>query len=541
MYFNALRGQEGRLLVGGNNRGSFWLTANGLDGDPSGFAMRADRICPAGVPGADHLSTTRIGYGLGIDADSANPVLYKHGRINAVIGDTQTGTGIFRSVDGGVTWRKISMTTSDPDALHMDNHAYQDVRAINGDSRTFGRVYFSTGNGSGAIRWGEMITNQITNAAELVSKIELDKMIEYAESYLDNAKNTISLQEAIDAASALIIDEAASQAQIDAMINALEEAVYLSSYILITGTGRKQLEDALAEGNVILATPSNFGISSGNTLIVPQGSILRVTTALNIRHDAELVIEGTLVVAESGRINNDGSSNSGGGTITIREGGKLENYGYVENVSGSSIYNFGAIENNGRFEVRARTKLIDGGKLIANKPFNIHKDAIYFTIFSSTGAAALNALLADRDVILTTPGNYGITSGNSLVIPAERTLIVTTTLNVRRDANLVIEGTLIVLEGARLNNDGSSAGGGTITIGASGRLENSGHVENVSNSFVYNYGTIVNNGRFEVRVRATFINEGEIIANSPLNIHSGAIIIKPEPPETEPPETEPEP
>jgi len=226
MYFNALRGREGELLVGGADLGSFKISVTNLDGAPAAWNVTSVRITPSGGASATNTSTHRIGYGLGVNADAENVALYRYGRINAVNGNTQTGTGIFRSVDGGATWRKISKTSSNPDALNMDNHSYQDVRAINGDARTFGRVYFSTGNGTGAFRWGEMITELLKSP--ISDKVGLELALRAAEGFLDNADLSEYPQEFIDAlilavgdAIDIIGDEDADQAAVDMAIAAL--------------------------------------------------------------------------------------------------------------------------------------------------------------------------------------------------------------------------------------------------------------------------------------------------------------------------------
>ncbi|MCL2427140.1 MAG: endo-1,4-beta-xylanase [Oscillospiraceae bacterium] len=132
-------------------------------------------------------------------------------------------------------------------------------------------------------------------------------------------------------------------------------------------------------------------------------------------------------------------------------------------------------------------------------------------------------LEAGKTVTLQTRGNLGIFEQHSpFVVPAGSTLIIETTLNVQRDAKLIIEGTVIVLDGGRINNQGNNS---SIIIAEGGILVNDGHVENVSGSAVTNYGTIINNARFEVRARATLTNEGVIMPNNALNIHRDAIII----------------
>jgi len=145
-------------------------------------------------------------------------------------------------------------------------------------------------------------------------------------------------------------------------------------------------------------------------------------------------------------------------------------------------------------------------------------------VFTGSNPSTLDTMLGEGDVTLSTPGNLGIFAHHGpLLIPAGRTLVVTTALNIQRDAELIIEGTLIVSEGARINNQGSAAGGGTIVIAGSGELVNYGHVENVTNSAVVNYGTIVNNGRFEVRAGTVFHNCG--VVEGALNIHRNAIMV----------------
>jgi len=160
------------------------------------------------------------------------------------------------------------------------------------------------------------------------------------------------------------------------------------------------------------------------------------------------------------------------------------------------------------------------------------------TIFAGTSPSQMNALLAEGNVNLTTPGSggYGIAANNTLVIPEGRTLYVSTILNVRRGGTLRIEGTLVILEGGRMNNDGHpTSGGGTIEIAEDGRLINYGYVESISNSFIFNYGIITNNGttgnlgRFEVRANTTFVGPGTVDGSRALNIHRDAIRTVPTP------------
>jgi len=146
------------------------------------------------------------------------------------------------------------------------------------------------------------------------------------------------------------------------------------------------------------------------------------------------------------------------------------------------------------------------------------------TVFTGTNPRNLDAVLEIGDTILRTPNNLGIFAQHSpLVVPAGSTLFIATTLNIHRDAELIIEGTVVVLPGGRINNQGSPNGGGTIIIAPGGTLENNGHVENVSNSRMFNNGTIINNARFEVRAGVTFL-QGNVVENAPININRSAIL-----------------
>jgi len=146
-------------------------------------------------------------------------------------------------------------------------------------------------------------------------------------------------------------------------------------------------------------------------------------------------------------------------------------------------------------------------------------------VFTGSNPEHLRALLAEGDAIVATPGNLGIFLHHSqFVVPAGRTLIVRTRLNIQGAAELVINGTLIVEEGGRVNNQGGPYGG-TITVAPGGEFVNNGHVENVTNSTVMNRGTIINNARFEVRANTTLCYcDGYILGTTPLNIHRYAIL-----------------
>jgi hypothetical protein len=105
--------------------------------------------------------------------------------------------------------------------------------------------------------------------------------------------------------------------------------------------------------------------------VVPEGRTLILRSPLNIGAGAELIIEGTVLVARpNGRLNNQGA----GSTITIAEGGRLINNRHVENVTGSVLINDGIIVNHERFEVRAGVEFQQG--LVEGVPLNIHPNAI---------------------------------------------------------------------------------------------------------------------------------------------------------------------
>jgi len=140
-----------------------------------------------------------------------------------------------------------------------------------------------------------------------------------------------------------------------------------------SGTNPKSLRNLLTEGNVILSTISNLGIFVHHSpFVIPEGRTLTVTTALNVQGNAELIVEGTLVVAPGGRINNQGGA---GGTIRIAPGGTLINYGHIENVTNSTFANNGTVVNNARIEVRAGVTFYDRGIIMGPSLLNIHRNA----------------------------------------------------------------------------------------------------------------------------------------------------------------------
>ncbi|MCL2425200.1 MAG: S8 family serine peptidase [Oscillospiraceae bacterium] len=145
------------------------------------------------------------------------------------------------------------------------------------------------------------------------------------------------------------------------------------------GTNPNRLTELLAVTDVVLTTRGNLGIfAQHGQFVIPEGRTLTVDTALNIHRDATLVVEGTLVISGSGRLNNQGV----GSNIVIADTGRLVVNGWVENVSGSRITNAGEIEiaSTGRLNVRANVSfcLEECGTVdnTAEGIFNVHRDAI---------------------------------------------------------------------------------------------------------------------------------------------------------------------
>jgi len=164
---------------------------------------------------------------------------------------------------------------------------------------------------------------------------------------------------------------------------------------VFTGSNPANLQAALLRGeDAVVAVSGNLGIFEQHSpFVIPEGRTLVVATTLNVQGNARLVIEGTLAVADGGRINNQGGP--AGGTIVIAEGGILINNGHVENVTNSGVLNLGTIINNNRFEVRANTWWFNAGTIEGSNPINIHRDAIVVT---------LDALIA---VISSAPAEQG--------------------------------------------------------------------------------------------------------------------------------------
>ena len=199
-------------------------------------------------------------------------------------------------------------------------------------------------------------------------------------------------------------------------------------------------------------------------------------------------------------------------------------------VSGTSISEDGVLtvapfETAQRLRIRATSTVDPSVYGIAVMDVEIDSSLELADTFDGTNPRNLNALLEQGyDVILQTPNNLGIFAQHSpLVVPEGTTLFVASTLNIQRDAELIIKGRVVVLDGGRINNQGGT-GGGTITVAPTGTLFNAGWVENVTNSTIANNGTIINDGRFEIRAGVTFYDLGDVEGQNPLNINRNAIV-----------------
>jgi photosystem II stability/assembly factor-like uncharacterized protein len=109
----------GKIAAVPGHEGEFWIIANGalLHSVNSGASVSVD---------AD-VSAELLGFGMAAPG-RATPALFMAGKVATV-------EGLFRSDDAGATWVRIS----------DDQHGFGEMRAITGDPRIFGRVYFGTG------------------------------------------------------------------------------------------------------------------------------------------------------------------------------------------------------------------------------------------------------------------------------------------------------------------------------------------------------------------------------------------------------------
>jgi len=141
--------------------------------------------------------------------------------------------------------------------------------------------------------------------------------------------------------------------------------------VAFSGSNPNTLRELLTQQDVVLKTAGNLGIFAHHSpFVIPEGRTLTVASTLNVQGNAELIVEGTLVVREGGRVNNQGGA---GGTIIIAPSGVLRNNGHIENVTNSAVMNYGTIVNSARFEVRAGTTLHNCG--VVEGTLNIHRNA----------------------------------------------------------------------------------------------------------------------------------------------------------------------
>ncbi|MCL2424898.1 MAG: metallophosphoesterase, partial [Oscillospiraceae bacterium] len=149
-----------------------------------------------------------------------------------------------------------------------------------------------------------------------------------------------------------------------------------------TGSNPNNLLAQLQTRDAVLNTRGNLGIFANHgSFTIPAGRTLTVETALNIHRGAELIVEGTLIIAAGGRLNNQGV----GSKITIAYGGELIVYGWVENVSGSTFTSAGEIIINDTARVNIRAGVFfcieEYGIVTVHSPgiLNINRDAIRIT------------------------------------------------------------------------------------------------------------------------------------------------------------------
>jgi hypothetical protein len=138
---------------------------------------------------------------------------------------------------------------------------------------------------------------------------------------------------------------------------ALIEYGPIPKLLVFTGNSPNALMNMLQDGDVVLRTAGNLGIFAHHAdFYIPEGRTLIIETTLNVHRGADLRVYGTLVIAESGRLNNQGGADGAlRSRITVASDGILINHGRVENVTGSVISNCGAIINTGGFNIRAGT------------------------------------------------------------------------------------------------------------------------------------------------------------------------------------------
>jgi len=192
----------------------------------------------------------------------------------------------------------------------------------------------------------------------------------------------------------------------------LASAVSSGGPVEFTGDSPRQLQALLNDGNDVVLATRNLGIFEQHSpLIVPDGVTLYVRTILNIQNRGELLISGTVVILDGGRVNNQGTGD--GGTITIEENATLVNNGMFENTARSTLINRGTIYNYGDFDVRGVAyNYGDIYNNIGSRRLLIDRSAV----FTNNGKVENRAYVHNRGRIYNENGSNFINYGGSRFI-----------------------------------------------------------------------------------------------------------------------------
>lgn len=227
---------------------------------------------------------------------------------------------------------------------------------------------------------GENFVNPVADAIALIEVASPVEITVMRANDISEARKAVAITERLNALPgiagldvALIVSLLDGQWVVTVTDGIATDSTTIEVTIVFVGTNPNDLRIILSESDVSLDVRGNLGIFTHHSpFVIPVGRTLTVISTLNVQGGAELVIEGMLVVLEDGRVNNQGGV---GGTIVIAYGGRFINYGHVENVTNSAVVNYGTIENNARFEIRAGTRFHDCGEVIGT--LSIHRNAIF--------------------------------------------------------------------------------------------------------------------------------------------------------------------
>jgi hypothetical protein len=242
-------GEFGSLLIDGN--GTLFRMNFTAGENPDGSQ---DRIVFTRIPGGGVASNTfnisgaaqaRAGFGLGPNLtnefkdsgfiDSINGAIYALGSKTVVAGNAETGLGVYRSLDNGATWTKVSpsqlnsqgnispnghFNTGGTGEFVNGNFTPRDVRSLTGDPRVFGRVYISQGNVAGGVRYGDIIVNELLNASVTADKDALAITLKQLTAINDGEYDGL-----VESAIAVIRNELASVQEINDMLCLLVRAL----------------------------------------------------------------------------------------------------------------------------------------------------------------------------------------------------------------------------------------------------------------------------------------------------------------------------